>query len=216
MLKRGPGASLSLPVVRVLLQAEGIDALDVSPAGLLTRPGGQDPGGDIAQLKPVAEEEVEILGDLEREQVTRMAQQGPLQRAGSGLPVTVDPVPGGAHVMGLPLAHDGLIELLQDLAGGGDPLGRGRVELKVGAVDVTEHQAVIGGQILDGLVEQRHRVGAGGPDGNTPAIRECLAHLGSSCHLGPGVDRSTSRVRSCPPALSVPERTAWCFSWPAD
>ena len=78
---------------------------------------------------------------------------------------------------------------------------RGRpVQLQVSPVDVAEHQAVIGGdrrvgvrhrvarqggQVLDGLVEQGHRVGAARPDGDPPAIRECLAHLGPSCRQSP-------------------------------
>ena len=195
VVQGGPGARLGLPVVRVLLKPERVDALHVPPAGKVAWPGGQHPGGGVAELEPVAEEEVEVLGDLEREQVARMAQQCTLQRAGRGFPVTVDPVPGGAQVVKLPLAHERLVQPLQDLARGGDAL-RGRpVQLQVGAVDMAEHQAVVGrdrgvgvrhrvarqrGQVLDGRVEQGHRVGAARPDGNVPAIRECLSHLGPS------------------------------------
>ena len=96
--------------------------------------------------------------------------------------------------MEFPLAHGGLVQPLQDLPGSRDTLRRRPVQLQVSPVDVAEHQAVIGGdrrvgvrdrvareggQVLDGLVEQRHRAGAACPDRNPPAIRECLAHLGS-------------------------------------
>ena len=130
-----------------------------------------------------------------------MAQQRPLQRAGGGFPVARGPVPGGAQVMGFALAHDGRVQLREDLAGRGDPRGRRPVQLEVGAVNMAEHQAVVGGdrrigvgqrvagqpgQVLDRLVEQGYRIGAAGPHGNPPAIRELLGHLGSSCRLGGG------------------------------
>ena len=183
-LERGPGAGLGLPVVGVLLEPERVDALDVAPAGQVARPGGQHPGGGVAQLEPVAEEEVEVLGDLEREQVARVAQQRALQRAGGGFPVALGPVPGGAQVMELPLAHDGLVQPLQDLARPRRrPPGSSRTA-QVGAVDVAEHQAVVGGdrrlgvghrvtgqggQVLDGFVEQGHRVRAARPGREPPS-----------------------------------------------
>ena len=121
VVQGGPGARLGLPVVRVLLQPERVDALHVSPAGPVARPGRQHPGGGVAEFKPVAEEEVEVLGHLEGEQVARVAQQRPLQRAGGGFPVALGPVPGGPQVMEFPLAHDRLVQPLQDLARGGAP-----------------------------------------------------------------------------------------------
>jgi hypothetical protein len=144
MVQRGPGPRLGLPVGGVLLQAERVHALHVAPAGPAARPGGQHPGGHIAQLEPVAEEEVQVLGHLEREQVPRMAQQGPLERAGGGLPVAVGPGPGRAQMMGFPFPQDRRIQLLDDLGGCRDTL-RGRpVQREIGPVDVAEDQAVVG------------------------------------------------------------------------
>ncbi len=191
-LERRPGPGLGLAVVGVLLEPERVDALDVAPSGPGAGPRGQHPGGGIAQLEPVAEEEVEVLGHLEREQVARVAQQRALQRAGGGFPVALGPVPGGAQVVLLPLAHHGLVDPLQDLARGRDALRGRAVQLQVGAVDVAEDHAVVGrdrrvglghrvagqgGQLLDGLVEYGHRVLVRGPDGHAPAICERLCHL---------------------------------------
>jgi len=130
-----------------------------------------------------------------------MAQQRTLQRAGGGFPVAIDPVPGGPQVVQFPLAHDRLVQRLQNLARGGHALRGCPVQLQVGAVYMAEHQAVVsrdrrvgvrhrvareGGQFLDGDIEQRHRVSSARPDRNPPAIRECLAHLGSSLPSGLG------------------------------
>jgi hypothetical protein len=99
-------------------------------------------------------------------------------------------------VVRFPLAHDGLVQLLQDVARGGDAPGCRGVQLQVSTINVAEDQTVVGGhrrlglrdgiagqrgQVLDGLVEQRHRTRAGRPDGNIPPVCERLAHLGSSC-----------------------------------
>src|SRR5271166_4086892 len=81
------GASLGLTVVGVLLEAERVDPLKVSPARLVGRPGAQDSGGDIAEVQPAAEEEVEILGDLKREHVPGIENEGPLKRPGCFRPV---------------------------------------------------------------------------------------------------------------------------------
>src|ERR1700745_2262491 len=47
------------------------------------------------------------------------------------------------------------------------------------------------GQVLDGRVEQGHRVGVARPDGDPPAIRERLAHIGPSLPLNPAMRTSS-------------------------
>jgi hypothetical protein len=106
--------------------------------------------------------------------------------------------------MGLPLAQDRLVQLLDHLGGRRDAL-RGRpVQREIGPVDVAEHQAVVGrdrrlgvrdgiarqrGQVLDGLVEEGDRLRAARPDRRPPAISECLAQLGP-----PTASRDTGRA----------------------
>ena len=73
------------------------------------RPGGQHPGRHVAQLEPVAQEEIQVLGHLERQQIPRVTQQRPLERADGSLPIAGRPGPGRTQVVGFPLIRDRLV-----------------------------------------------------------------------------------------------------------
>jgi hypothetical protein len=69
VMQRGTGEQLGLGELTVLLQAEGVHALDVAPSPFLRRPGPQHTRHDALEIAGLAEKEVEVLGHLERQEV---------------------------------------------------------------------------------------------------------------------------------------------------
>ena len=96
-----PGFRFGPPVVTVLLQAEGVHALHVAPAGQALGPRREYPGRHVVQTEAVAEEEVQILGHLQGEEIAGVEEQGVLQGPGGSGPVSVGPSPGSAEVEAL-------------------------------------------------------------------------------------------------------------------
>ena len=193
----GAGAGLGLPVACVLLQAEGEDALDVAPPRLTRGPGRDGLLGDPQETGPVAEEEVEVLGHPEGEEVAGLVEQRPLEPVPRPDPVTLEPRAGGTQVEHLALTGTvvGPGGLLQGPRRDPEALGRGAVEGQVGAHDVAEHRSTggrhrgvrrrpgiagEGHQVLHRVVERRHGVRVRRLERDAPPVTELDGHGTSS------------------------------------
>ena len=196
-IERGPGTDLRLAVAGVLLESEGEDALDVAPSRLTGVPGRDDLLGDPEETGAVAQEEVEVLGHPQGEQVAWLVEQRPLEPVARPHPVAVEPRAGGPQVQRLPFpeAVGGLLGLLQRHGRELEALGRGPVEGEIGAQDMAEHRtpggrhggvrdrdriAGEGHQVLHGVAEQRHGGLVRRLERDTPPVAELDVHGASS------------------------------------
>ena len=142
---------------------------------------------DVAQVHFIADEEVEVLGHAQREQISGMKEQCPLQCSGRCEQVASSPRPGRLQVpflalSGLPL---GFADAIENLTGRSVTVRRRRVEKAVCAKSVAEQERPVGAdggprhsfritaerdQGLDGVVEELEGVSATRPNRHPPAV----------------------------------------------
>ena len=104
-IKGSSGLLLGCLVLAVLFEPERVHATHEAVTGAVRWPRGDDPFDHVSQLQLVADEEGEVLGDFERQEIARLVQQGPLQEAGRSLPFAVRPRLDGEHMQDLALAR---------------------------------------------------------------------------------------------------------------
>ena len=91
-------------------------------------------------------------------------EQGPLQEVRGLVPMALSPRTRRSKVQDLTLTEVSVaIEVLEDLPGAGNPVGRGAVQVEIGPQDVPEHQVVVGGHhrlrpLSNGVTAQGHQI----------------------------------------------------------
>jgi hypothetical protein len=91
----------------VLFQPEGLHAENVAIAGYGRVPLGQDARRAVAQQGGVADEEIDLMGDLKRQEVARVVQQHLSIKVARAVEVAVRPRSGGRDVAALPVVGGG-------------------------------------------------------------------------------------------------------------
>ena len=144
--ERGAGPVFGFGVLAVLLQSEGVHPLHETPARQIVWPRAQDSFDDPTQALLVSEEEIEILGHFEGEQIARIMEESPFEEVDGAFPFATGPGLRGQHMEELAFAgtevpavesHDELRRRLESGLGS-------RVQRQVGLQDASEDEFGVG------------------------------------------------------------------------
>ena len=192
-------------------------------------PCAQDSFDDPTQALLVSEEEIEILGHLEGEQIAGIMQESPLEEVDGAFPFATGPGLRGEHMEELAFAgtqvpavesHDELRRRLESGLGS-------RVQRQVGLEDASEDEvgvgcrcvsesdrlAAQGDQVLYGMLEQGDRAPVGCEHRAAPGVDECATQrclLPSHTILAQAGAAPVSVVTTSASAAVVPcSRAGW-------
>ena len=203
----GSGPVLAFGEVAVLLQSEGIHPLHVAPARLILRPGAQDSLDDPPQALLVPEEEIQILGHLEGEEIAWIMEERSFEEVDGALPLATAPGLRGQHVE--PLAFAGAenpgVDPHDEVPRRLEPRLSGRVQSQVCLQDASEDEVRVGRR----RVGERNRLAAQGEQSPNGALENGDRFPVRREHrAAPPVDECVTQRRLLRSGAIIPQRVA--------